>query len=142
MHQYVYIDLDRLSTTIELEESGRMVRHSFNLANDRSGANYMREVFDMPEGDELPEDDAALERAARFASQDELCNDPRMGDVVCWIARGVWGMPMRFQRAQEEPEPEPEEEPGEEPAEPEPGEIAPAPRPEPVEFPAPHPTKT
>lgn len=88
--------LDGLFAALEFEEGGQWARWSFELAPDRSTCVMTRTVF-KGEGGE------AVGEQSWVRDLEGVKDDASLPDLVMWISRGLWGIPLRFGPKEESP---------------------------------------
>jgi hypothetical protein len=84
---YFVVDLDKLTATLDIEESGKPTRYIIDLESDRSACFVTRIVLD---------DGEAIEEKTWLTTLQEVGNDASMPPAVMWAARGMWGIPLEF----------------------------------------------
>ena len=80
---------DGLFASLEFEDGGKWTRWTFDLQGDRSTCLIVRTIFPADGGE-------AVGEQSWLRDLEGVKDDATLPDLVMWISRGLWGIPLRF----------------------------------------------
>lgn len=81
--------LDGLFAALEFQDGAHWARWSFELEPDRSTCLITRTVYPAQGGE-------AVGEQTWLRDLEGVKDDANLPDVVMWLSRGLWGIPLRF----------------------------------------------
>ncbi|HEY7161640.1 MAG TPA: hypothetical protein VH815_10295 [Acidobacteriota bacterium] len=91
MIECAYIDLKKNFGELKVFENDLLVVYSITISNDT--ALFTTSKYELSNGDWIN-----IGNVGEHLTKDDLCQNPIRNELVIWLARGMWGIPLKYRR--------------------------------------------